>query len=108
MPASFEYAVIRVVPRVDREEFLNAGVILFSLESRFLKAVVQLDEKRLRALAPDADLLNCAIILRAFEKVSRVPKMAARFSFIPARAVPLAGGAAQHRDSSLAGACRVV
>jgi hypothetical protein len=41
MPTSFEYAVIRVVPRVEREEFLNAGVILFSLESRFLKALVQ-------------------------------------------------------------------
>ncbi len=38
MPVSFEYAVIRVVPRVEREEFVNAGVILFSLENRFLKA----------------------------------------------------------------------
>ncbi len=47
MPVSFEYAVIRVVPRVEREEFVNAGVILFSLENRFLKALVHLDEKRL-------------------------------------------------------------
>ena len=70
MPTSFEYAVIRVVPRVEREEFLNAGVILFSLESRFLKAIVQLDEKRLHALAPDADLGELRDHLRAFEKVS--------------------------------------
>jgi len=71
MPASFEYAVIRVVPRVDREEFLNAGVILFSLESRFLKAIVQLDEIRLRALAPDVDAAALRDHLHAFEKVSQ-------------------------------------
>jgi len=71
MPAqtSFEYAVIRVVPRVEREEFLNAGVILFSLESRFLKALVQLDENRLRALSPEADLASLGEHLHAFEKV---------------------------------------
>jgi len=70
MPAqtSFEYAVIRVVPRVEREEFLNAGVILFSLESRFLKALVRLDEKRLRALSPEADLASIREHLHAFEK----------------------------------------
>lgn len=70
MPSSFEYAVIRVVPRVEREEFVNAGVILFSLESRFLKAVVHLDKKRLSALAPDADVATLRDHLRAFEKVS--------------------------------------
>ena len=70
MPTSFEYSVIRVVPRVEREEFLNAGVILFCLESRFLKAVVQLDKERLMALAPDADVAELRDHLRAFEKVS--------------------------------------
>ncbi len=70
MPVSFEYAVIRIVPRVEREEFLNAGVILFCLESRFLKAVVQLDEERLSALAPDSDVTELRDHLRAFEKVS--------------------------------------
>jgi hypothetical protein len=70
VPTSFEYAVIRVVPRVEREEFLNAGVILFCLESRFLKAVVQLDGERLSALAPDADVAELRDHLRAFEKVS--------------------------------------
>src|SRR5580692_4888179 len=49
--ASYDYAVIRVVPRVDREEFINAGVILFSKASHFLAASVQLDEERLRALS---------------------------------------------------------
>lgn len=58
MPArcSFDYAVIRVVPRVEREEFINAGVILYCLSQRFLEARIELDRERLLALAPDADL----------------------------------------------------
>ena len=58
MPAhnSFDYAIIRVVPRVDREEFINAGVILYCLTRRYLEARVELDERRLLALAPDADV----------------------------------------------------
>jgi hypothetical protein len=57
------------VPRVEREEFLNAGVVLFSLETHFLKALVQLDEKRLCALAPEADLPPIRDHLRAFERI---------------------------------------
>ncbi len=56
MPNSFDYAVVRVVPRVDREEFLNAGVLLYCLGRGFLGAAVELDEARLRALAPDVDV----------------------------------------------------
>ena len=70
MPNSFEYAVIRVVPRVEREEFLNAGVILFSLETRFLQAVVHLDEQRLQALATGVDIPELRNHLAAFEKVA--------------------------------------
>lgn len=57
MPAqkSFDYAVVRVVPRVEREEFINAGVILFCRTARFLGARVQLDLSRLAALAPACD-----------------------------------------------------
>jgi hypothetical protein len=54
-PSSFDYAVVRVVPRVEREEFLNAGVILFCLERDVLAARVELDRARLAALAPGAD-----------------------------------------------------
>jgi len=53
---SFDYAVIRVVPRVERGEQVNAGVILFCLERDFLAARVEVDEGRLRALWPDIDL----------------------------------------------------
>jgi hypothetical protein len=56
VPISFDYAVVRVVPRVEREEFVNAGVILFCKEQRFLRARVQVDEARLRALWPDIDM----------------------------------------------------
>ncbi len=57
MPAhtSFDYAVVRVVPRVEREEFINAGVILFCRTRRFLDARVALDAGRLAALAPSLD-----------------------------------------------------
>jgi hypothetical protein len=54
--ASFDYAVLRVVPRVERQEFLNIGVIVFCLEKRLLEAKVQVDEARLRTLWPMLDL----------------------------------------------------
>ncbi len=55
-PSSFDYAIVRVVPRVEREEFVNAGVILFCSERDFLGARVALDGARVRALFPGADL----------------------------------------------------
>jgi hypothetical protein len=56
VPSSFDYAIVRVVPRVDREEFINAGVVLYCLSKGFLGARVELDEGRLLALAPEVDL----------------------------------------------------
>lgn len=53
---TYDYAVIRVVPSVEREEFLNAGVILSCQKLGFLGARIALDENRLLALAPDVDL----------------------------------------------------
>jgi hypothetical protein len=53
---SFDYAILRVVPRVEREEFVNAGVVLFSSERDFLDARVHLDRARVLALFADADL----------------------------------------------------
>jgi hypothetical protein len=57
MPArsSFDYVVVRVVPRVEREEFINVGVILFCRTRRFLGAQIELDARRLAALWPDID-----------------------------------------------------
>ena len=53
---AFEYAVIRIVPRVEREEFVNAGVVLYCAELDFLAARIELDEHRLRALSPEVEL----------------------------------------------------
>ncbi len=55
MPArsSYDYAVLRVMPRVERGEFINVGVLMFCAERGFLGARVELDERRLAALAPD-------------------------------------------------------
>ena len=57
MPAlsSYDYALVRVVPRVERGEFINAGVILFCRTHRFLAARIELDRERLAALAPNLD-----------------------------------------------------
>lgn len=54
--ASFDYAILRVVPRVERQEFINAGVVAFCLEKKFLAARIHLNEARLKALWPDADV----------------------------------------------------
>lgn len=57
MPArsSFDYAIVRVVPRVERGECINAGVILFSRTRRYLAARIELDVSRLLAFAPEAE-----------------------------------------------------
>jgi hypothetical protein len=57
-PVSFDYSVIRVAPRVEREEFINAGIVLYCLKSDFLGARVALDVDALKALDPDADVAS--------------------------------------------------
>jgi hypothetical protein len=54
--ASFDYAIIRVVPRVERGELINAGVIVSCATENFLAAAVELNEQRLLALAPTIDI----------------------------------------------------
>jgi hypothetical protein len=55
-PSPFQYAIVRVVPDVERGECVNAGVVLFCRPRRFLAAHVELDQERVRAISPDADL----------------------------------------------------
>lgn len=73
MPArsSFDYAIIRVVPRVEREEFMNAGAILFCRTRSFLEARVELDTERLAAFAPWLDLAEVREHLDAISLVSK-------------------------------------
>jgi hypothetical protein len=66
---SFDYAVIRVVPSVEREEFLNAGVIVFCLQKKVLDARVRFDEERFLALWPELDVERVKLQLRAICEV---------------------------------------
>jgi len=65
----FEYAVLRVVPRVERGEFINAGVVLYCQAEGFLGARVYLDPDRLMALDPGADLETVRAHLEAVHPV---------------------------------------
>lgn len=65
----FDYAVIRVVPRVEREEFINVGVILFCKAEKFLKVKYVLNENRLFAFAPELDLNTVEENLKALEQI---------------------------------------
>jgi Protein of unknown function (DUF3037) len=69
LPSPFEYALLRVVPRVERGEFVNAGVVLYCQEKRFLEAAVHLDPERLRALDPRLDLAAVRAHLEAAPRV---------------------------------------
>lgn len=55
-PNSFEYAVARIVPHVERDEFVNVGVVLLCRSARFLRARFRVDARRLALLAPDLDM----------------------------------------------------
>jgi hypothetical protein len=66
----FEYAVIRLVPSVEREEFLNVGVILYCQDENFLKISYDLNEGRLSAFACDLAIDEITEHLQAFEKIT--------------------------------------
>jgi hypothetical protein len=70
-PRGFQYVVLRCVPRVDREEFLNVGVVLYCQQADFLAARCHVDADRLAALAPDLDLAGVRSALSAVEAVCR-------------------------------------
>jgi hypothetical protein len=67
--ASFDYAILRLVPRVEREEFVNAGILVFCLERDYLAARIRLNEERLKALWPEADLELVRNHLAAVERI---------------------------------------
>ena len=67
----FEYVVLRCVPRVDREEFLNVGVVLHCQRADFLQARCHVDRERLLAVAPEVDVDAVCSALAAVEAVCR-------------------------------------
>jgi hypothetical protein len=70
----FEYAVIRVVPRVEREEFLNIGVILYCARLKYLQLIYTLDTEKLAAFYPKLDIAGLAQHLMAFEAITKGSK----------------------------------
>lgn len=75
MPANvYEYSVIRIVPKVEREEFMNVGLIMYCKDKRFVKMKFHLDKNRLKAFAPDANVEQIEQNLISFEKIARGDK----------------------------------
>jgi hypothetical protein len=83
-PSPFQYAIVRVVPRVERGECVNAGVVLFCRPRRFLEARVDLDEQRLRALAPDVDVGAVRGHLDALTRIAAGDPEAGAIAALPA------------------------
>ena len=67
----FEYAVIRLVPRVEREEFLNVGVILYCAKQKFLGVTYELNEGKIKFFFSDTDTSEIEDHLKTFEKICR-------------------------------------
>lgn len=66
---TYEYAIIRVVPKVEREEFFNVGVLLFSKRKKFLGVKYKIDKKKLAAFSEDLDITMLNNHLKAWEQV---------------------------------------
>lgn len=65
----YEYAVIRFVPRVEREEFINVGIILFSKRAKYIKARYQVDERKVALFASELDLESLYAHLKVFDRI---------------------------------------
>lgn len=65
----FEYAVIRVVPHVEREEFLNVGVILYCGPEKFLQCLTDVNEERLKVLCDSLDFAELRNHIQSFERI---------------------------------------
>ena len=70
----YEYAVIRVVPAVEREEFCNVGIIMFCKQEKYIKVLYKLNTARLKSFACDLDSNQVQENLKAFEKIAKGEK----------------------------------
>ena len=84
--ATYDYAIVRVVPRVEREEFLNVGVILSCEAAKRLEARIELDEARLLAFAPGVDLELLRQHLAAIPRICAGEPDAGPIAALPLRA----------------------
>ena len=114
----YQYVVLRCVPRIEREEFVNVGVVVYCQVRDFLEAARHVDAARLRALAHDLDLDAVSSALDAIEAVCRgdaatgngtVPALGTRFGFVTAprstviQPGPVHGGLTRDPADELAG-----
>jgi hypothetical protein len=83
-PSPFQYAIVRVVPRVERGECVNAGVVLFCRPRQFLDVRMALDEARLLALAPDVDRDGVRGHLDALRRIAEGDQTAGPIAALPA------------------------
>ncbi|HVF10359.1 MAG TPA: DUF3037 domain-containing protein [Abditibacteriaceae bacterium] len=83
---TFEYCIIRVVPRVEREEFLNVGVLLSCATHEFLQARIEVDRDRLKAFSPALDFLAVEEYLRSIPLVCAGGAEAGPLGQLPQRA----------------------
>ena len=65
----YEYAVIRVLPKVEREEFINVGIILFSKKAKYIRMIYKLDGERLKCFSTELDIDLLEETLKSFEKI---------------------------------------
>jgi len=65
----YEYAVIRVLPKVEREEFINVGIILFSKKAKYIRMIYKLDSERLKSFSTELDMDLLEETLKSFEKI---------------------------------------
>ena len=72
----YDYAVIRVLPQVEREEFINIGVILFSKKAKYIRMMYKLDERRLSLFSSELDIDLLKETLISFEKICNGDKTA--------------------------------
>lgn len=76
----YEYTVVRIVPKIEREEFINVGVILYAKQSKFIDMRYHLDPQKLQAFCPDLDLEQIEKNLEAFKAISLGQKEAGRIA----------------------------
>jgi hypothetical protein len=79
----FEYAVIRIVPRVEREEFLNAGVVLYCAKQKFLNMLYKVDEGRIKYFCGECDIEVVNENLKAYERIAKALDNAGPISKLP-------------------------
>ena len=82
----YEYAVIRVMPRVEREEFLNVGVVLYCTSKKYLEAIYTLDHERITAFCNTCDVTEIETYLTAFKNICSGKGDAGPISLLPAAA----------------------